>query len=118
MNTYSNLSAYPFPIIRAFTEVQIDYEGMEKDSEPEEVIKYFVSRWGGLDLDTFVHVLEVGQQDEKLLAIFVLVPIRRHEKGRRPAPAQSRDRTAPARPSAIAHQEQLGVSHHRAVLFR
>ena len=72
MNTYSNLSAYPFPIIRAFTEVQIDYEGMEKDSGPEEVIKYFVSRWGGLDLDTFVHVLEVGQQDEKLLAIFVL----------------------------------------------
>jgi hypothetical protein len=38
----------------------------------EEPIEEFASRWGGLDLDIFTHVLEVGQGEDKLIALFAL----------------------------------------------
>src|SRR5215467_506284 len=38
----------------------------------EEAIETFASRWGGLDLETFSHVLEVGEGQDKLIALFAL----------------------------------------------
>ena len=38
----------------------------------EEPIEEFASRWGGLDLETFTHVLEVGQGQDKMIALFAL----------------------------------------------
>ena len=38
----------------------------------EEAIEEFASRWGGLDLEIFTHVLEIGQGQDKLIAIFAL----------------------------------------------
>ena len=38
----------------------------------EEPIEEFASRWGGLDLEIFTHVLEVGQGQDKLIALFAL----------------------------------------------
>lgn len=38
----------------------------------EEPIEEFASRWGGLDLEIFTHVLEVGQGQDKIIALFAL----------------------------------------------
>jgi len=46
------------------------YSGVEE--EVEEAIETFASRWGGLDLETFTHILEVGQGQDKLIALFAI----------------------------------------------
>jgi hypothetical protein len=70
---YPYTYSYEFPsyIDWAFSIVAYENEtGLEYSIE--EAIEAFASRWGGLDKDTFRHVLEVGQGVEKLIAIFAL----------------------------------------------
>ncbi len=59
---------WPEYINRAFE--MFYYSGVEE--EIEEAIETFASRWGGLDLETFTHVLDVGQGQDKLVAVFAL----------------------------------------------
>src|SRR5215467_1595080 len=61
---YQMLYDFPLHIDRAFREFY--HEGLE------EAIEAFASRWGGLDWETFQHVLEVGQGVDKLIALFAL----------------------------------------------
>ncbi len=45
-------------------------DGMEYSTE--EMAEAYASRWGGLDIQTFRRVLEMGQGDEKVIAIFAI----------------------------------------------
>ncbi len=55
---------FPVSIDRAFSEFY--YEGHE------EAIERFASHWGGLDVETFSRVLEEGQGEDKVIALFAL----------------------------------------------
>lgn len=69
---------YPAHIAMAFEGVVYYRPGkegsMRREDEytPKEAIVLFVQQWGGLDLDTFQHVLEVGKGIDRLVAILAI----------------------------------------------
>src|SRR5712692_8472862 len=55
---------YPEYVIEAFA--------LTYGQQMEEFIEEFVGRWGNLDIETFERVLQEGQGEEKILAIFAI----------------------------------------------
>lgn len=62
------MDEWPDYIIKAFEEVDL----ADTEEDTEKAIESFASRWGGLDLDIFKHVLEEGDGQDRLIALFAL----------------------------------------------
>jgi hypothetical protein len=70
---YGSSAEYEIPdhIVQALNAIVLERPDGEEYSI-EEMAEAYASRWGGLDIETFRHVLEVGQGDEKVIAIFAI----------------------------------------------
>lgn len=60
-----DMAVWPPSIQRAFE--QIHYGGYQ-----DEVIEKFAHRWGNLTLETFQHVLDMAEREDKLIALFAI----------------------------------------------
>jgi hypothetical protein len=73
-------SRYPLPALRAFLSVDLDERSAEElDQSPPrypdciaEEMQAFRVRWGGLETETFLHVLQAGFGANRLLAMFAV----------------------------------------------
>lgn len=73
-------SRYPLPALHAFLSIDLDERSAEElDQCPPRYPDYIVEameafrvRWGGLETETFLHVLQAGTGADRLLAMFAI----------------------------------------------